>query len=190
MRILHLLLLIVLLCPLSFAADPFNPKLDPEWSRVEAVNVDIAYKGWEIRIWRNARNGDLITIASDPLLRQLDGYGDLDRAMDFATSAYPEWLHDTKFPNWRTKDRNYEPRFVKLQHSKEPIGKSKNGDAPTTHGIEYCMVNEDELSSMMVCGFVANVVGRTYYVQITSNRPVADLIPKEIIKQMNDHFGA
>jgi hypothetical protein len=189
---IQVLLSIAILCPLSLKPDPFIPKLDPEWSRVDTTSIDNAYKEWNFRIWRNKTNGNLLTIAMDPITRELDGYGDLDRAMDFASSAHPEWLHDEKYPNWKTDDRNYEPRFIKLQHAKDTVGKSPTGDACKTLGIEYCMVNEDEdeLSSMMACGFVFNVAGRTYYVQITSSRPVSDLVPKEIMKQMNEHFGA
>lgn len=183
-------LLIAILCALSLRTDTFIPKLDPEWSRVDTSKLDESYKDWNFRIWRDKTNGNLITIATDPIARKLDGYGDLDRAMDFASSAHPEWLHDAKFPNWKTDEQNYEPRFIKLQHTKDTVGKSPNVNAPESRRIEYCMVNEDELSSMMACGFVFNVNGRTYCVQITSSRPVSDLVPKEIMKQMNEHFGA
>jgi hypothetical protein len=74
----------------SQASDLFIPKSDEE-----------KHKDWGFNLWRNKNNGDILTVATDPFNRPLDSFADLDRAMDFSSSAYPEWLTETGFPNWQ-----------------------------------------------------------------------------------------
>ena len=165
----------------------FAPKLEKDWVSVETTGIAQKYKDWRFQLWRNKNNGDVLTVATDPFSRPLDSYTDLDRAMDFASSTYPEWLNETGFPNWRSEDLNYEPRFLKLQKAKLKYRANENAEATEENVIEYCMVNHDDKSPMMSNGIVINSNAVTYYVQLTSKRPISDLIPREIVQQLQKH---
>ena len=187
MRSLIILILLSAAGELSYASDVFAPKLGKNWVSVETTGIAQKYKDWRFQLWRNKNNGDVLTVATDPFSRHLDSYADLDRAMDFASSAYPEWLNETGFPNWRSEDLNYEPRFLKLQKARLKYRANENAEATEENAIEYCMVNDDDKSPLMANGIVINSNAVTYYVQLTSKRPISDLIPREIVQQLQKH---
>ena len=187
MRSLLILILLSAAGDFSHASDLFTPKLDTDWVSVDTTAIAEKYKDWEFQLWRNKKNGDLLTVAIDPFARPLDSYADLDRAMDFASSAYPEWLDKAQFPNWRSEDLNYEPRFLKLQKAKLKYRANENAEATEENAIEYCMVNDDDKSPLMSNGIVFNSNTATYYVQLTSKRPINDLIPREVVQQLQKY---
>jgi len=187
MRSLIVLILLSAAGELSYASDLFTPKLDEVWVSVDTLDFAQKHKDWNLQLWRNTTNGDLLTVATDPFSRPLDSHADLDRAMDFSSSAYPEWLNQAGFPNWRSDDLNYEPRFLKLQKTKLKYRSPQSGEATESSAIEYCMVNDDDQTPLMANGIVINSKAYTYYIQFTSKRPISDLIPREIVKQLQKH---
>lgn len=154
MRLFTILILLSAAAEFSYASDLFTPKLDKDWVLVETTGIAQNYEEWSFQLWRNKNNGDLLTVATDRFTRPLDSYADLDRAMDFASSAYPEWLNEPGFPNWRSDDTNYEPRFLKLQKTKLKYRANETAEATEKNAIEYCMVNDDEQSPVMANGIV------------------------------------
>ena len=176
-------MLILVLSSCGYASDIFSPQLSAEWVAVDTNDVKVKYAGWDLQLWRHDKNGSLLVIAKDPMDRSLDSGADLDRAMDFATSAHPEWIPADDFPTWRSEDFDYEPRFIKLSLSKFTTGKV------TVPAVEYSMVNENDLIPMMANGLVAKLPSGTRYVQLTSTRPISDAIPRDVLRQLVEHEG-
>ena len=182
MRVLTSLLMSLVFQVSMLASEPFTPKLDDEWVTVDGSSIKAKYKDWDLQLWSNKRNGNLLTIAKDPIARQLDSWGDLDRAMDFATSAYPEWISNRDFPTWKNANPDLDCRFIKLQQSKLTIKKSELA------AVEFSMVNDQDDLPLMANGFVVNLSKSTYYVQLTSIRPISDMIPRDLVRQLHQHY--
>ena len=128
-----------------------------------------------------------ITIAKNLKPRKLTSDGDLDRAMDFASSASPRWLDTADFPCWGHDGREFDPRFLKLQKSfvRHPTNKKKRIPA-----ISYVMVNEESDRSFIVVGAVVCVGSTTYYIQHNSKRPISDAIVKRVLRRVVESVPA
>lgn len=184
MRLIIYILPLITLSSFAYAGDLIVPKLDEDWISIESSKLNGKYQSWNFRLWQNRKNGDLLVFATDPIGRPLDSYADLDRAMDFASSAHPEWMNHPAFANWQSEKANYDPRFLKLEKTKLKNREAEIAKEIDLNAIEYCMVSDYEQFPFMANGIVTNVNERTYYVQLISKRPISNSIPRKIIEQL------
>ena len=165
---------VLMLACLGRAAEPPAIELSADWT---PSNDSRRHEDWTFNTWRNQR-GDLLTVALNGTRRELNSYGDLDRAMDFATSAYPAWLEPNEFRAGLDDDDN--PRFLKLQS--EPL--RIKGNANKWPHISYVMVNDNGSHSFMAVGAVICVGNETYYVQHSTSHHVDDILVDRIVRQL------
>ena len=165
MRTAMLILVGLFITSSVFAVEPLDLKLDNNWKRTsEPPPKD----GWSWQTWRHER-GDILTIAEHAVARKLTSDGDLDRAMDFASSAYPQWMETTEFPTW--DDEDFDPRFLKL---KTDFTRNPTETDERIPIISYVMVNESTEHPLMAIGAVVCIGNSTYYIQHNSKQPISD----------------
>ena len=177
-RPIWLLLIVIVAAPYATALDALDLVPDTEWDPVEPETD--APKGWQLRMFRHRETGDLLTIAADPVQRDLRTAGSLDRAMEFAPSGFPYWIEK--------ENRGYTLSSLRLDKTSLSLrGERVRTQLPV---IFYTMVNEDESeATLMAHGLVFVISGKTYYVQHTSRKPIRDWFAKSVVKRLHARLG-
>jgi len=180
MRTLITLTFFVCMLTAAVADDTLEMRLGAKWERTNVPRPTA--NGWTWHTWQHRERADLLTIACNPMKRDLTSYGDLDRAMDFASSAYPVWLNSDDFPSEESWSR-FGQQFLKLKtdsiRATDTTGKTER--VPI---ISYVMVNDDDTRSFMANGFVVCVADNTYYIQHNSKRPISDATARDALRQL------
>jgi len=179
MRTTLLAFLTVFLITSGNASEPLDLQLNGGWKRSAAPQP----KGdWSWQMWRNER-GDLLTLATQSRIWKMTSYGDLDRAMDFAASAYPNWLDNDEFPTEGDEFDNG-VSFLKLKTDSIRNPEKDGKPIPT---ISYVMVNEKRDDPFMAVGSAVCVGGSTYYIQHNSKRPISEWTVIHSLRRVVSH---
>jgi len=103
--------------------------------------------------------------------------------MDFASSAYPDWLNTDDFPSWRNPDHDFSPKFLKL---KTDTTRTNSKRVPI---ISYVMVNDDHPRSFMANGRVVCIKDTTCYIQHNSKHPISDDVVIDVMRRLLDQLA-
>ena len=141
--------------------------LGSEWSEI-LIPKEFTRDRWTVRMFRNAENGDLLTLAR----LESDGPRSFDDAWEFAPTGYPYW-----FP----QNKHYTINTIKAEWlDNKPENERKK--------VAYTVVNEHDSGNredtLMANGFVVNMDGFAYYVQHTSKSPIPDWPARDVLRRL------
>ena len=168
---LSLLVVICFACTSSFVR-PDEPRIanlrvSSDWDEIPRPE-DVARKGWEVRMFKNKRNGDILLVAKSdqPYPRSSDD------VVEFAPSGYPYWFKENE---------GFTLNRVKVEDGNEF---SLNGVKLASKA--YCVVNEDgsDESTVMGQGYLVLTSSSAFYIQHSSRRPIAHWTARNVVESL------
>jgi len=168
---LPLLVVICFACTTSLVRsdEPRIAKLrvSSDWDEIPKRD-DVTRKGWEVRMFKDKRNGDILVVAmsDQPHPRSSDD------VVEFAPSGHPYWFKENE---------GFTINRVKVEDGNEF---SLNGVKLASKA--YCVVNEDgsDESTVMGQGYLVLTSSNAFYIQHSSRRPIAHWTARNVVESL------
>ena len=168
---LSLLVVIFFACASSYARtdEPriANLRVSADWDEIPRPE-DVSRKGWEVRMFKDKRNGDILVVAKSDQPHPRSS----DDVVEFAPSGYPYWFKEND---------GFTINRVKVEDGNEF---SLNGVKLASKA--YCVVNEDgsDESTVMGQGYLVLTSSSAFYIQHSSRRPIAHWTARNVVESL------